>query len=99
VNHFDGATVSSYMGGVRLRIPNLTPTVLPFGQFVLGLYHCGACGINDFAIQGGAGFDFKVMRSDAIRIRAQVDIRHVFDDVEGFTPVRVSAGVVFPLNR
>jgi hypothetical protein len=96
-NHFDGATVSSYMGGVRLRFPNASARVLPFAQFVLGLYHC--CDINDFAIQGGGGLDFKVMRSDAMRIRAQFDVRHVFDDVQGFTPVRVSAGVVFPLNR
>jgi hypothetical protein len=99
VNHFEGATVSSYMGGARLRIPNLTPSILPFAQFVVGLYHCGACNINDFAIQGGAGLDFKVTRSDVIRVRTQLDIRHVFDDVQGFTPVRVSAGIVFPLNR
>jgi hypothetical protein len=99
VNHFDNATVSSYMGGARLRIPNLTPSVLPFAQIVLGLYHCGACNTNDFAIQGGAGLDFKVSSSDIIRVRAQLDIRHVFDDVQGFSPVRVSAGIVFPLNR
>jgi hypothetical protein len=99
VNHFDTPTVTSYMGGARLRIPNLTPSVLPFAQFVLGLYHCGSCNINDFAVQGGAGVDVKVSRGDAFRIRAQFDVRHVFDDVQGFTPVRLSAGVVFPLNR
>jgi hypothetical protein len=98
-NSLDGGTVSSYMGGVRLRIPNVSATVLPFAQFVLGVYHCGICNINDFAIQGGGGLDFKAVPSGAIRIRAQVDIRHVFDDVQGFSPVRVSAGVVLPLNR
>jgi hypothetical protein len=99
VNHFDAGTVSDFMGGARLRLPNAGVRVLPFAQFLLGLYHCGICNINDFAIQGGGGLDFKLMPSNDIRIRAQLDIRHVFDDVQGFTPVRVSAGVVFPLNR
>jgi len=98
-NSLPGGTVSSYMGGVRLRLPNASAAVLPFAQFVLGLYHCGVCNVNDFAIQGGGGLDFKVVPSGAIRIRAQVDIRHVFDNFQGFSPVRVSAGVALPLNR
>ena len=98
-NSLKGGTVSSYMGGLRLRAPNASARVLPFGQFVLGLYHCGICNINDFAIQGGGGVDFKLVPTGAIRIRAQVDVRHVLDDVQGFSPVRVSAGVVLPLNR
>jgi len=98
-NSLDVGTVSSYMGGLRLRFPNASATVLPFGQFVLGLYHCGICNVNDFAIQGGGGLDFKAVPSGAIRIRAQVDFRHVFDDVQSFSPVRASAGVVIPLNR
>ena len=99
VNHFDRGTVSDFMGGARLRLPNASLRVLPFAQFLLGLYHCGICNVNDFAIQGGGGLDFKLAASNDIRIRAQLDVRHVFDDVQGFTPVRVSAGVVFPLNR
>ncbi|HKB13039.1 MAG TPA: hypothetical protein VKD69_20385 [Vicinamibacterales bacterium] len=98
-NSLQGGTVSSFMGGPRLRFPNANATVLPFAQFLLGLYHCGICNINDFAIQGGGGLDFKAVPSGAIRIRAQVDFRHVFDDVQSFSPVRVSAGVVIPLNR
>ena len=98
-NSLEGGTVSSYMGGVRLRLPNASATVLPFGQFVLGLYHCGICSVNDFAIQGGAGLDFKAVPSGTVRIRAQIDFRHVFDDFQGSSPVRVSAGVVLPLNR
>jgi len=102
-NHFEGATVSSVMGGVRLRFPNASPTVLPFAQVIVGLYHC--CGINDFAIQPGGGVDFKV--SPDYRIRVQVDLRHVFDrfDVGGvsvsddFNAVRASVGIVLPLNR
>jgi hypothetical protein len=99
VNQFDTGTVSDYMGGARLRLPNAGLRVLPFAQFLLGLYHCGSCNINDFAIQGGGGLDFKLISDNDIRIRVQVDVRHVFDDVQGFSPVRVSAGVVFPLNR
>jgi hypothetical protein len=34
-----------------------------------------------------------------VRIRAQVDGRHMFDSFQDFNAVRVSAGVVFPLNR
>ena len=49
-------------------------------------------------IQGGAGLDFK-MRSNNLRIRTQIDVRHVFDDVDSFNAVRLSAGVVVPLNR
>jgi len=99
VNHFDAGTVSDFMGGARLRLPNASARVLPFAQFLLGLYHCGICNINDFAIQGGGGLDFKLIANNDIRIRAQLDVRHVFDRVQGFTPVRVSAGIVFPLNR
>lgn len=98
-NHFDGATVASFMGGPRLRIPNIGPHVLPFGQFLLGAYHCGACNIDDFAIQGGGGVDIKLSNTNDIRIRAQVDVRHTFDDFDSFNGVRVSGGVVFPLNR
>jgi hypothetical protein len=94
-NHFDNATVSSYLGGARLRFPNASPTVLPFVQLLLGVYHC--CGVNDFAIQGGGGLDFKV--GPDFRVRAQVDLRHVFDSVADFNAVRVSAGIVLPLNR
>jgi hypothetical protein len=95
-NHFENATVSSFMGGLRLRFPNFSAEVLPFAQFVLGLYHC--CGVNDFAIQPGGGLDFKV-GDDRFRIRAQVDVRHVFDSFSDFNAVRVSAGIVVPLNR
>ncbi len=99
VNHFYTATISSFMGGARVRFPNAGVRVLPFVQFAAGLYHCGVCDINDFAIQGGGGVDFKLVSTDAVRVRAQVDIRHVFDTFSAVTPLRVSAGVVFPLNR
>ena len=97
VNHFEGANVSSFLGGLRLRLPNMGPNVLPFLQVLLGLYHCGTCNINDFALQGGGGLDFRLARRSP-RIRAQVDVRHMFDKVEDFNAVRVSLGLVFPLH-
>src|SRR5690349_3662803 len=89
VNHFEDANVSLYLGGLRLRLPNLGPNVLPFLQVLLGLYHCGPCDINDFALQGGGGLDFRLARRSP-RIRAQLDVRHMFDTIEGFNAVRVS---------
>jgi hypothetical protein len=99
VNHFTDANVSSFLGGARLRLPNAAPRLLPFAQVLLGLYHCGACDINDFALQVGGGLDVKLARHNDVRIRGQVDVRHMFDSVEDFNAVRVSVGVVVPLNR
>ena len=44
-NHFDGGTVVSAMGGLRVRA-NTDYWLLPYAQFVLGLYHCGVCDIK-----------------------------------------------------
>jgi hypothetical protein len=99
VDHFNDANVSSYLGGARLRLSNAGPHLLPFIQFLAGLYHCGPCEINAFAIQGGGGIDFRMSRTHDFRIRTQVDVRHMFDTLEDFNAVRVSVGVVMPLNR
>jgi len=98
VNHFDDANVSSYLAGVRLRFPNASPRVLPFAQIIGGLYHCGPCDVNDFATQLGGGVDIKMPKNNW-RIRAQLDWRHIFDEFEDANAVRVSAGVVLPLNK
>ena len=97
-NHVEGATVSSVMGGVRVRFPN-DRQFLPYAQLVAGLYHCGACSGNDFAIQGGGGLDFRLSHNNDFRVRTQVDVRHVFDDPFTFNAVRLSVGVVLPLNK
>jgi hypothetical protein len=83
------------MGGLRVRA-NTDYWVLPYAQLVVGLYHCGACGINDFALQGGGGIDFRT--GPDVRVRIQVDIRHVFDTA-AFNSERLSIGIVLPLNR
>ena len=99
VNRFEDVNVSSFMAGPRLRLPNIGRNVLPFAQAFAGLYHCGACDINDFALQGGVGLDFRATRGSDIRIRTQLDVRHMFDDFNDFNAVRLGVGVVFPLNK
>ena len=95
-NHFDGGTVVSVMGGLRVRA-NTDNWVLPYAQLVVGLYHCGVCDINDFALQGGGGVDLRTA-SPNIRIRIQFDVRRVFAS-SGFNAERLSAGIVLPLNK
>jgi hypothetical protein len=97
-NHFDGGTIASVMGGVRLR-PGNDRQFLPYGQVLVGLYHCGVCNINDFAIQGGGGVDFRLADNHNFRIRTQLDVRRVFEPSVGFNAVRFSVGIVFPLNK
>jgi hypothetical protein len=98
INHFEDANVSSFLGGVRARLPNITDNLLPFVSGFGGLYHCGVCDINDFALQGGGGVDWRAHRSSDLRIRTQLDFRHIFDAFGDFNAVRLSVGVVIPLN-
>jgi len=95
-NHFDGGNVVSVMGGLRVRA-NTDYWLLPYAQLLAGLYHCGVCGIDDFALQGGGGLDFRTGSPD-VRIRIQVDVRRVFAS-PGFNAARLSAGIVLPLNK
>ncbi|HTK29858.1 MAG TPA: hypothetical protein VL309_09920 [Vicinamibacterales bacterium] len=97
-NHFSDATVASVLGGARVRIPIADERFLPFAQLLLGLYHCSACGDNDFALQAGGGVDFLLPHRNNIRLRAELDYRHMFNSVTGFDAARLSGGVVFPLN-
>ena len=99
VNRFEDVNVTSFMGGPRLRLPNIGRNTLPFVQGFVGLYHCGACDINDLALQGGVGLDFRASRRSDIRIRTQLDVRHMFDEIEDFNAVRFGIGIVIPLNR
>ncbi|HYM21819.1 MAG TPA: hypothetical protein VEU08_01365 [Vicinamibacterales bacterium] len=96
-NHFTGGTVVDAMGGLRVRA-NTDYAVLPFAQVLVGLYHCGVCDINDFALQLGGGLDFRPGNPD-FRVRVQFDYRRVFDSVAAFNAARVSVGIVVPLNK
>src|SRR5260370_36543939 len=97
-NHFSDATVASVLGGARVRIPIEDDRFLPFAQVLLGLYHCSGCNENDFVLQAGGGVDFRIPRRRSFRLRAQLDFRHVFNTLAGFDAVRLSGGIVLPLN-
>src|SRR5262249_5767501 len=88
INHFVDANVSSYLGGARLRLPNAGPHVLPFAQLLVGAYHCGPCSINDFALQGGGGIDVRFTDTNDVRLRIQLDGRHMFDSIQDFSAFR-----------
>jgi len=96
-NHFSDATVVSALGGVRILIPIEDDRFLPFGELMLGLYHCSVCNENDPALQAGGGVDFRVPRHRSFRLRAQLDYRHVFSGFGGFDALRLSGGIVLPL--
>ncbi len=93
-NHFENYTLSSYFGGVRFA-GNYSARFSPFAQFLLGAEHC--CDSTNFAIQPGVGVD--VPWKPQFAIRGQVDWRHVYTDLDDADGLRISVGVVFPLNR
>ena len=94
-NHFSGATVSSFLVGGRIPVGTIA-TYEPFFQLLLGIHHC--CRSTNFALQPGVGVDFPTTRN--FRIRAAFDVRRVFaNDSEDFNGIRLSGGIVFPLNR
>jgi hypothetical protein len=97
-NHFSDATVASVLGGARVRIPIEDARFLPFGELMLGLYHCSVCNENDLALQAGGGVDFRLPRRRTFMLRAQLDFRHVFAGLGGFDALRLSGGIVLPLN-
>lgn len=92
LNHFDGATVTSYMGGVRVGIPG-NAKVHPFAQFVLGAEHC--CGDSNFALQPGVGVDIPI--NPTLNFRAQIDFRTVRVDGASFNEQRYTFGVSVPV--
>jgi hypothetical protein len=93
-NHFENATLSNYMGGIRFA-GQYNSRFQPFVQLLLGVERC--CESSNFAIQTGAGVDFPW--KDAFAARVQVDWRHVDNPGDGGDGLRIGAGVVFPLSR
>jgi hypothetical protein len=93
LNHFDGATVTSYLGGVRVGIPG-SARVHPFAQFVLGAEHC--CGDSNFAFQPGVGVDIPI--NPTLNFRAQIDFRTVRVDGTSFNEQRYTFGVSLPVG-
>jgi hypothetical protein len=97
-NHFSDATVVMVSGGARVRIPIEDDRFQPFGELMVGLYHCSVCNENDPALEAGGGVDFRVPRRRSFKLRAQLDYRHVFSGGGGFDAVRLSGGIVLPLS-
>jgi hypothetical protein len=71
--------------------PSIVATLL------VGLYHCGVCKENDSAFQiGVASF---VDSQWGLRLRAQLDVRHIFPALVGFDGLRFASGIVLPMNN
>jgi hypothetical protein len=93
LNKFEGATVTSYLGGVRVAIPG-SAKVKPFAQFLIGAEHC--CESTDLALQPGVGVDFAV--SPSLDVRVQVDFRNVRYDGGSTNTQRYTFGVAIPVG-
>jgi opacity protein-like surface antigen len=93
LNKFDGGTVTSYLGGVRVAIPG-SAKVKPFAQFVLGAEHC--CDSTNLTLQPGAGVDIAV--SPTLSVRVQIDFRNVRFDGGSANEQRYTFGVAIPVG-
>lgn len=93
-NHFENETLSTYLGGIRFA-GNYSTKFSPFAQFLVGVERC--CSTSNFAIQPGLGVD--VPWKPKFAVRAQVDWRHVYSDLDDADGLRVAVGIVFPLSR
>lgn len=92
LNKFDGATATSYLGGIRVR-GNLNDKIAPFGQFLVGAEHC--CGSTDTTFQPGVGIDFAI--NPTLNFRAQVDFRTVRYPEDDLNSQRYTFGISIPL--
>jgi hypothetical protein len=89
INHFDGGTVTTVMGGGRYTF-NTSGKVVPYGQFVVGLVHC--CGDTDF--EPGLGFGVDVAWRPNLNFRGEISF--IFGDADA---TRFFFGVSLPLNK
>jgi hypothetical protein len=92
-NHFEGALVSTWQGGIRHQIM-AGRTVHPFVQVVGGLWRC--CALNELVVQPGGGLE---IGGAATRLRVQFDYRRIFMRERGENGYRLSAGVVIGGSR
>jgi hypothetical protein len=96
LNHFDGANVTSYLGGARVSFLLTNPKVKPFAQFLIGAEHC--CGETDFATQLGGGVDIAI--NPKFNFRAQIDFwRHVNVTLGSFNEQRFVFGISMPVGK
>ena len=92
LNKFDDATVTSYLGGLRVR-GNVKPKVMAFGQFLMGGQHC--CGSTNTTLQPGLGMEIAI--NPRLNFRAQVDFRTVRADGTSSNSQRYTFGVSLPV--
>jgi hypothetical protein len=90
LNHFEGATVSTIMGGGRYTFTT-SGKVVPYGQFLVGIVHTP--GDTDFNPSLGLGVD--IAWRPNLNFRGEVSfIFHEFDD-----PTRWFFGVSTPIKK
>lgn len=98
LNSFDGATITSYLAGVRY-LPAVEAAFRPFVQALIGAERFSPEGFDSesaFAFQLGGGVE--VPLNDRVNFRAQYDYRRTSYDGEGFNGHRFGVGVVLPLG-
>lgn len=97
VNHFDQATVTTLAPGIRYAIGTAASArIRPSVQAVFGLWHCGACEVNEFFLQPGVVLDY--VRNGSMTFRFQFDVRRIFFNFGGETAERVGVGAVWTLK-
>src|SRR5262245_24332423 len=69
----------------------------PFGRFGIGLN--SQEGFSDLILDFRGGVDFLWKRDAPYLISVMLSIKRVLNDVEGFNVLRLSAGVVIPLEK
>jgi hypothetical protein len=89
LNHFDGGTVTTLMGGARYTFTT-QGKVVPYGQFLVGLVHC--CGDTDFDPSLGFGMD--VAWKPNLNFRGEVSF--IFADDSA---TRIFLGVSLPVHK
>ena len=89
LNHFDGATASTIMGGARYTFTT-SGKVVPYGQFLVGILHC--CGHTEF--DPALGFGADIAWRPNLNFRGEVQI--IFDDTNA---TRWFLGVSTPIKK
>jgi hypothetical protein len=90
LNHFDGGTVITVMGGGRYTFTT-EGKIIPYGQFLLGITHQPFDTAFNPAIGFGADFAWK----ENLNFRAEISfIFHEFED-----PTRFFFGVSTPMKK
>lgn len=89
INHFDGATVTTVMGGGRYTFTT-NGKVIPYGQFLVGLVHAG-----DTNFDPALGFGVDIAWKPTVNFRAELSF--IFHDNDDAT--RFFFGVSLPITK